>query len=31
MNDYISREGALNLIACNDKVCHYADERYENV
>lgn len=31
MNDYISREAALNLIECNDKVCHYADERYENV
>ncbi len=31
MNEYISREAMLNLIAHNDKVCHYADERYENV
>lgn len=28
---YISREAVLNLIEHNDKVCHYADERYENI
>lgn len=31
MDEYISRETVLNLIEHNDKVCHYADERYENV
>lgn len=31
MADYISKNEALNLIMHNDKVCHYADERYENV
>ena len=31
MDEYISREAVLNLIEHNDKVCHYADERYENV
>lgn len=31
MDEYISREATLNLIEHNDKVCHYADERYENV
>ena len=31
MAEYISREEALNLIEHNDRVCHYADERYENV
>ena len=31
MNEYISREAVLNLIEHNDKVCHYKDERYENV
>lgn len=31
MTDCISKEAALNLIEHNDKVCHYADERYENV
>lgn len=31
MNGYISKESVLNLIEYNDKVCHYADERYENV
>lgn len=31
MAEYISRETVLNLIEHNDKVCHYADERYENV
>lgn len=29
--EYISREAVLNLIEHNDKVRHYADERYENV
>ena len=31
MADYISKNEVLNLIMHNDKVCHYADERYENV
>lgn len=31
MNDYICKETVLNFIEHNDKVCHYADERYENV
>lgn len=31
MNEYISRETVLHFIEYNDKVCHYADERYENV
>lgn len=31
MDEYISKEAVLNLIEHNDKVCHYADERYENV
>lgn len=31
MNDYINKNEVLNLIMHNDKVCHYADERYENV
>lgn len=31
MAKYISKEKVLNLIEHNDKVCHYADERYENV
>ena len=31
MSDYISKNEVLNLIMHNDKVCHYADERYENV
>lgn len=31
MNDYIGKNEALNLIMHNDKVCHYADKRYENV
>lgn len=31
MDKYISKELAINLIEHNDKVCHYADERYENV
>lgn len=31
MDEYISKEKAMNLIEHNDKVCHYADERYENV
>lgn len=31
MADYISKNDVLNLIMHNDKVCHYADERYENV
>jgi predicted RNA-binding Zn-ribbon protein involved in translation (DUF1610 family) len=31
MDKFISREVALNLIEYNDKVCHYVDERYENV
>lgn len=31
MDEYISREAMLILIAHNDKVAHYADERYENV
>lgn len=31
MDEYISREAVLNLIEHNDKVCHYKDERYENV
>ena len=31
MADYIGKNEVLNLIMHNDKVCHYADERYENV
>lgn len=31
MAECISREATLNLIEHNDKVLHYADERYENV
>lgn len=31
MADYINKNEVLNLIMHNDKVCHYADERYENV
>lgn len=31
MAEYISKEKVLNLIEHNDKVSHYADERYENV
>ena len=31
MTDYIGKNEALNLIMHNDKVYHYADERYENV
>lgn len=31
MAECISREATLNLIEHNDKVFHYADERYENV
>ena len=31
MAEYISKNEVLNLIMHNDKVCHYADERYENV
>lgn len=31
MNEYISKEAALNIIEHNDIVCHYADDRYENV
>lgn len=31
MNKYINKEAVMNLIEHNDKVCHYADERYEKV
>lgn len=30
-NEYILKDKVLNLIEHNDRVCHYADERYENV
>ena len=30
-DEYILKDEVLNLIEHNDKVCHYADERYENV
>lgn len=31
MIEYILKDKVLNLIEYNDRVCHYADERYENV
>lgn len=31
MAQYISKEKTLNLIEHNDKVCHYADQQYENI
>ncbi len=31
MDEYINRKYVLNLIEHNNKVCHYADDRYENV
>ena len=31
MADYISKNEVLNLIMHNDKVCHYATARYENI
>ena len=31
MAEYIEKNKVINLIEHNDKVCHYADERYENV
>lgn len=30
-DEYILKDKVLNLIEHNDRVCHYADERYENV
>lgn len=30
-DEYILKNKVLNLIEYNDRVCHYADERYENV
>lgn len=30
-DEYILKDEVLNLIEHNDRVCHYADERYENV
>lgn len=31
MAEYIEKNKVINLIEHNDRVCHYADERYENV
>ena len=30
-DEYILKDEVLNIIEHNDRVCHYADERYENV